>query len=154
REAEALLKKLKIIPLKQAVGGTAIDVETIVCRHPMVCFIDGLAYNNYPGARNRTRWEDVQELLNAGIKVVASINIQYVCELQDQIHAITGKRKAETVPIAFLRSASEIELVDAPPEEPMEHTQEEQLETRVREQRLSKLRELALVFTADVVDHE
>lgn len=149
-----LLRKLEIIPLQQVDGGTAMDVDAIVRRRPMVCFVDGLAYDNPPGTRNPTRWKDVEELLEAGIKVVGSINVQYIAELQDQIEDITGKRKPETVPISFLESASEIEIVDAPPEEPMERSPEEQREAQKREQRLSKLRELALLLVADVVDHE
>ena len=153
-DAAAILSKLEVIPLRQIGGGTEIDVDAIMRRCPMVCFVDGLAYNNAPGARNPTRWQDVQELLKAGIKVVASINVQYIAELQDQIEAITGKRRAETVPISFLESASEIEIVDAPPEEPMERSREEQIELQQREERLSRLRELALLLAADVVDHQ
>ena len=148
------LKTLEIIPLKRIDGGTAIDVEAIVRRHPMVCFIDGLAYGNPPGGRHPSRWQDVQEILTAGIKVVSTVNVQYIAELQDQIEAITGKRRAETVPISFLESASEIEIVDAPSEQPMERSPEEQLEAQKREQRLSRLRELTLVLAADVVDHQ
>src|SRR5947209_818459 len=77
-EVEALLRNLEVIPLDQRGDGTAMNVEAILKRQPAVCFIDGLAYDNPPGARNPTRWQDVQELLDAGIKVVASINIQYV----------------------------------------------------------------------------
>ncbi len=153
-DAKQLLSKLEIIPLKSFGSGTAIDVDAIIQRHPMVCFIDGLAYNNPPGARNPTRWQDVQELLTAGIKVIASINIQYIAELQDQIYSITGKRRHETVPISFLESASEIEIVDVPPEAPMDRSPEEQVEAQEREHRLSRLRELALVLAADVVDHQ
>jgi two-component system sensor histidine kinase KdpD len=154
RECEPLLKKLEIIPLKRVNGRMAIDVEAIVRRHPRVCFIDGLAYANPPGARHPTRWQDVQDLLTAGVKVVATVNVQYIAELQDQIEVITGKRRLETVPVSFLESASEIEIVDAPPEEPMERSAEEQLEAHKREERLSRLRELALVLAADVVDHQ
>jgi two-component system sensor histidine kinase KdpD len=153
-EAKALLSKLEIIPLQRLDGGTAIDVDAILCRHTMVCFIDGLAYDNPPGARNPSRWQDVQRLLLAGIKVVGSINVQHIAELQDQIEAITGERKTETAPLAFLKNASEFEIVDAPPEEPIERSPEEQIEARKRDQRLSKLRELALVFAADVVDYQ
>jgi two-component system, OmpR family, sensor histidine kinase KdpD len=153
-EVQALLRKLEVIPLKQVDQGVAIDVDAILKRRPAVCFIDGLAYNNPPGSRNPTRWQDVQELLNAGIKVVASINVQYVAELRDQVESITGKQIKETVPGTFIRSAGEIEIVDAPPEEPIERTPEEQVGAAKREQRLSKLRELALVLAADVVDHQ
>lgn len=144
-ECEPVLKKLEIIPLRQMNGGTAIDVDAIVRRRPAVCVIDGLAYANPPGARHPNRWEDVREIIEAGIRVVATVNVQYIEEFQDQIEAITGKRRAETVPMSFLQSASEIEIVDAPPGEPVEHSSEE---------RLSRLRELALVFAADVVDHQ
>ena len=153
-EIEALLKNLEVIPLKRVDGGTAIDLETLIRRHPVVCFIDGLAYNNPPGLRNSTRWQDVQDLLNAGIKVIASINVQYVAELQKDVQAITGREVAETVPVSFIESADEIEIVDAPPEEPMERSAEEQAMAQERERRLSRLRELALVLAADVVDHQ
>ena len=153
-EIEPLLKNLEVIPLKRVDNGTAIDLETLIRRHPVVCFIDGLAYNNPPGLRNSTRWQDVQDLLNAGIKVIASINIQYVAELQKEVEAITGKHVTETVPVSFIKSADEIEIVDAPPEEPMERPSEEQAEAQKREQRLSRLRELTLVLAADVVDHQ
>jgi two-component system, OmpR family, sensor histidine kinase KdpD len=153
-EVDALLRKLEVIPLKAAGSGFAIDTEQIIRRRPAVCFIDGLAYNNPPGLRNATRWQDVQDLVNAGIKVIASINVQYVAELGEQVQAIAGKRPAETVPISFIKTADEIEIVDAPPAEPMERSPEEQMEAQKREQRLSRLRELALVLAADVVDHQ
>lgn len=153
-EVEPILNKLEIVPLEHFENGTAIDVDAIIRRRPAVCFIDGLAYNNPRGARNPTRWQDVQELLKSGIKVIASINIQYIDEMRDRVAAITGKRASETVPLAFLRSASEIEIVDAPPEEPMERSPEEEVEIRKRQERLSRLRELALVLAADVVDEQ
>jgi two-component system sensor histidine kinase KdpD len=148
-EVEAVVRKLEVIPLK----GTAMDVEALLKRHPAVCFIDGLAYNNPPGSRNPTRWQDVQELLAARIKVVASINIQYIDELSEQVEAITGKHVTETVPVSFIKSADEIEIVDAPPEDPIERTSEA-LDPRRREYKLARLRELALVLAADVVDHQ
>src|SRR5207249_1828564 len=99
-DVEAVLRRLEVIPLKAIGEGTAIDMEALLKRHPAVCFVDGLAYNNPVGARNPTRWEDVQELRNAGIKVVASINIQYINELREQVEAITGKQVKETVPVS------------------------------------------------------
>jgi two-component system sensor histidine kinase KdpD len=143
QEVESLLDSLEVVPLKPVGEGIAIDVEALVRRHPAVCFIDGLAYNNPPGARNQTRWQDVEDLLHAGIKVIGSVNIQYVAELQEQVEAITGKHVTETVPMAFIKSAAEIEIVDAPPEEPGD-----------RQRRLSRLRELALVLAADVIDQQ
>jgi two-component system sensor histidine kinase KdpD len=153
-EVEDLMQKLEVIPLKTIDGGTAIDVEATLRRHPAVCFIDGLAYDNPPGLRNPTRWQDVQDLLQAGIKVIASINIQYIAELKDQVQAITGKSVTETVPISFIKSADEIEIVDAPEEDPRVRPPEERLEAQQRIQRLGRLRELALVLAADVVDHQ
>ena len=153
-EVEDILQKLPVIPLKQSTGGTAIDLEALLKRRPEVCFIDGLAYDNPPDSPNPTRWQDVQALLNAGIKIVASINIQYVAELQNQIESITGKKIRETVPISFLQSAGEIEIVDVPPEQPIAHTAGVEPDVRHREQRLSQLRELALLVAADVVDYQ
>ncbi|MBV9745953.1 MAG: sensor histidine kinase KdpD, partial [Acidobacteriia bacterium] len=103
-EEAALLQKLEVVPLKPVNAGSAVDVETLLRRHPAVCFIDGLAYDNPSGARNPTRWQDADELLRAGIKVIASINIQYVAELSQQVEAITGKHVTQTVPVAFIKS--------------------------------------------------
>ena len=153
-EVVPILGKLEVVPLKNVGDATAIDVERILARHPAVCIIDGLAYNNPPGQRNATRWEDVRDLLNSGINVLASINIQYISELTVQVEAITGKHVTQTVPLAFIQGADEIEIVDAPPMAPLERSPDEQLQARKSEERLSKLRELALVVTADVVDSQ
>jgi two-component system, OmpR family, sensor histidine kinase KdpD len=152
--AEELLRKLEVIPLKQVGECTAIDVATIARRNPSVCFIDGLAYDNPPGLKNHARWQDVQELVSAGIKVIGSINIQYIEELREQVEAITGKHVTQSVPLAFIRSADEIEIVDAPPEESLERSPEEQVAADRKQERLTHLRELALVLAADVVDHQ
>ena len=153
-EVEPILRKLEVIPLKKVGNGSAIDVDALIARHPSVSVIDGLAYNNPPGLRNPTRWQDVRDLLDAGIHVIASINVQYIAELREQVEAITGKHIDQTVPLPFIQAADEIEIVDAPPVEPMEHSPDEQLQARQYEERLSKLRELALVVTADVVEHQ
>jgi two-component system, OmpR family, sensor histidine kinase KdpD len=153
-EVEPLLRKLEMIPLKAVGGGSAIDMDALIRRRPSVCIIDGLAYDNPPGLRNPTRWQDVKDLLEAGIQVIASINIQYVAELREQVQAITGKHVNQTVPLSFIQSADEIEIVDAPPEAPMERSPHEQIEIQKQQERLSKLRELALVVTADIVDYQ
>jgi two-component system sensor histidine kinase KdpD len=153
-EVEKLLQKLDVIPLKTFGQDSAMDVEALIRRHPAVCVIDGLAYDNPPGARNPTRWRDVEELLKAEICVISSINIQYVAELRDQVEAITGKHITQTVPISFIKSADEIEVIDAPPEQPIERLPEQQVDAAKRGQQLSKLRELTLVLAADVVDHQ
>ncbi|MBZ5494494.1 MAG: hypothetical protein LAO76_26520 [Acidobacteriia bacterium] len=154
REAEPLVQQLEVVPLKEMGQGAVIDIEALIQRHPEVCLIDGLAYDNPPGARNKTRWEDVRDLVQAGIKVVASVNIQYIAELQQQVETITGKHVTQTVPIAFIRSANEIEIVDAPALEALARTPDEQAGLERRQRQLLKLREMALVLAADVVDHQ
>jgi len=153
-EVDAVLQKLELIPLKRGNGGTEIDVGAILKRCPAVCFIDGLAYDNPPGSRNSSRWQDVQELLDAGTKVVASVNVQYVDELREDVESITGRRIKETVPASFIKSADEIEIVDAPAGEPIQRSGESLAGERTRGQQLARLRELALVLAADVVDHQ
>jgi two-component system sensor histidine kinase KdpD len=153
-EVAAVLQRLEVIPLKRLDGGTEIDVGAILKRSPAVCLIDGLAYDNPPGSRNPSRWQDVQELLDAGIKVIASVNIQYVDELRADVESITGKHIRETVPVSFIKSADEIEIVDAPAGEPVERSGAGFGDGRGRGQQLARLRELALVLAADVVDHQ
>lgn len=152
-EATELLKCLEVIPLKAAGEGTAIDVEAILRRRPAICIVDGLAYDNPPGSRNSARWQDVQDLVDAGLKVIGSINIQYIGELREEVEAITGKHVTQTVPIAFIKSADEIEIVDVPAANPAGTSEDESLAER-RSQKLAKLREMTLVLAADVVDHQ
>lgn len=154
-EAQArLLQKLELIPLKQIDNGPVLDTDTILKRKPTVCLVDGLAYKNPPRARNAKRWQDVQELLDAKISVITSINIQFIEELQPRIEAITRKRAADSVPQSFIGSADEIVVVDAPPEICFLRSAELGMDSRVLEQRLSELRELALLLAADVVDRQ
>ena len=142
-EVQELLSKLEVIPLRVVGTENAMDMDKLLRRRPAVCLVDGLAYDNPPRTRNATRWQDVTELLTAGISVLATINVQYVAELSEQVEAITGKHVTQTVPVAFLKSADEIQIVDAPPEE-----------SAKGEQRLSSLRELTLVLAANVVDYQ
>jgi two-component system sensor histidine kinase KdpD len=154
QEVEELLGMLEVIPLKQVAAGSMVDVDALLERRPNVCFIDGLAYDNPPGSANRTRWEDVLQLVEAGIKVVTSINIQYIAELREQVEAITGKSVTQTVPITFVRSADEIEIVDAPAFEAYRRSPDEVAGIKDQQRQLLKLREVALVLAADVVDHQ
>lgn len=152
-ELQTVLDKLEVVPLRKYSSGTAMDIDGILRRRPAVCIIDGLAFKNPPELRNQTRWQDARELVHAGIKVIGSINIQYVEELCRQVEAITGKHVDETVPVSFIKSADEIEIVDAPPEEPIERSPEQKkINAAPRQQQLSILRELTLVLAADVVD--
>ncbi|MGH9565317.1 MAG: universal stress protein [Candidatus Angelobacter sp.] len=153
-EVEAILHKLEVVPLKEIDGGTVLDVDMLLQRHPAVCIIDGLAYDNPPGSRNKTRWEDARQLVQAGLKVISAVNIQFITELCEEVEVLTGKHVTETVPVAFIRSADEIEIVDAPPLQDIQHSPSEQEKIENRQQKLLRLREMALVLAADVVDQQ
>ncbi|MBZ5608827.1 MAG: sensor histidine kinase KdpD [Acidobacteriia bacterium] len=155
-EIEALLAKLEVIPVIMAGDVPVMDVAAILKRHPGVCLVDGLAYDNPPGFANPSRWQDVQQLLEAGISVVTSVNIQYIDELADRVARITGKQVTQTVPRTFLNSADEMVVVDAPPEMLITRTAEGEPEAGAssQAQKLSELREIALLLAADVVDQQ
>jgi two-component system sensor histidine kinase KdpD len=115
-----------------------IDVENILRRRPQICLVDGLAYDNPPGSRNAHRWQDVEELLAAGINIVGSVNLQYIEDQREAVEKLTGKRVTQTIPREFLNTADEIVIVDAP--------------TETAPERRTALRELALVLSAEVID--
>ena len=137
-DIEPLLASLEVIATLHAKSGQAMDVSAILARRPQICLVDGLAYDNPPGCRNAHRWQDVEELLQAGITVVGSVNLQYIEDQRDAVEKLTGKRVTQTIPREFLNTADEIVIVDAPTE-------------RARERR-TVLREMALVLSADVID--
>ncbi len=181
-EVEALLQKMPVIPLRTIGGVPTMDVEAILRRHPQVCVVDGLAYDNPPGSPHSKRWQDVEHLLSEGIAVIATVNLQHIEERREQVERITGKRVKETVPESFLRNADEIEIVDAPPDFCLQHVASplalaidnyinghndfclqrdpsplaagETRATTSLPQQLSGLREIALLLAADVVDHQ
>ena len=115
-EVESLLGSLEVVPLKSVDDTMVMDLPEILKRHPSVCLVDGLAYDNPHGCTNPYRWQDVEELLEAGISVITSVNIQYIDELRERVERITGKKVTQTVPRQFLNSADEIAVVDAPSE--------------------------------------
>jgi two-component system sensor histidine kinase KdpD len=133
-----VLVKLEIIASQSINGVPVIDVPAILRRRPQVCLVDGLAYDNPPGARNAKRYQDVEELLKAGISVLTSINIEYIEEQQPVIQRITGHTSTQTVPQRVIDAADEVVVVDAAVSAPQ----------------LSQLRERALLLTADVVDRQ
>jgi two-component system sensor histidine kinase KdpD len=135
---QPLLSSLEIIPTLNIKNVPVIDVQAILQRRPQVCLVDGLAYDNPPGSRNAHRWQDVEELLSAGITIVASVNLQYIDDQRAAAEKLTGKRVTQTIPREFLNTADEIVIVDAP--------------TEGATQRRSALREMALVLSADVID--
>jgi len=153
-ESAAVLSKLEVIPLHEVDGVRVMDTPAILTRHPSVCLVDGLAYDNPPGSKHTSRWEDVNELLDAGISVITSVNIQYIDDLRERVQRITGKHVTQTVPRSFLNSADEIVVVDAPPEMCIGRDGPVSGGSAGPEQRLSELREIALLLAADVVDKQ
>ncbi|MDQ1067078.1 sensor histidine kinase [Streptomyces canus] len=141
---------------------TEMDVDAVLRRAPAVALVDELAHTNIPGSRNAKRWQDVEELLAAGIDVVSTVNIQHLESLGDVVEAITGVRQQETVPDEFVRRAEQIELVDMSPQalrRRMAHGNIYQpdkvdaaLSNYFRPGNLTALRELALLWVADRVD--
>src|SRR6202050_4032540 len=154
REIECVLSKLEVIPLREVDGVAVMDTAAILKRHPSVCLVDGLAYDNPPGSPHSSRWEDVNELLDAGISVISSVNIQYIDELRERVQRITGKIVTQTVPRSFLNSADEIVVVDAPREMCISRDGQMGGGTAGPQQKLSELREIALLLAADVVDKQ
>ncbi len=153
-ETQDLLSKLEVIPLREVNGVYVMDTPAILKRHPSVCLVDGLAYDNPPGLAHASRWEDVNDLLDAGISVITSINIQYIDDLRERVQRITGKNVTQTVPRSFLNSADEIVVVDAPPEMCIAKEGQTGEGGSGPEQKLSELREIALLLAADVVDKQ
>lgn len=143
-EVMQVLRTLEIIPTREAAGVPVIDVPAILARRPQACLIDGVAYDNPPGSRHRKRYEDVEEVLEAGISVLTSINLEYIAEQQEFVRGILGRTKVETVPQAFIDRADEVVIVDAPAE----------AGAKIDAAQLSQLRQRALLLTADVVDRE
>jgi two-component system, OmpR family, sensor histidine kinase KdpD len=142
-DVAAAIRTLPIIPTSSPLGVPVVDVAAVVARRPQVCLVDGLAYDNPPGSRHARRYEDVEELLEAGISVMTTINLEYIAEQQAFVRAIVGRTKADTVPQAFIDLADEVVVVDAPPDEARRGAHE-----------LSPLRQRALLLTADVVDRQ
>ena len=141
-----------------------MDLDAVLARHPAVALVDELAHTNVPGSRNEKRWEDIDELLAAGIDVISTVNIQHLESLNDVVERITGVTQRETVPDAWVRGADQIELIDMHPEalrRRMAHGNiypSERVDTALahyfRVGNLSALRELALLWVADRVDEE
>ncbi|UPT45189.1 sensor histidine kinase KdpD [Streptomyces sp. WAC00303] len=141
---------------------TEMDVDAVLERAPAVALVDELAHTNVPGSRNAKRWQDVEELLRAGIDVISTVNIQHLESLGDVVESITGVRQRETVPDEVVRRADQIELVDMSPQalrRRMAHgniyrpdKMDAALSNYFRPGNLTALRELALLWVADRVD--
>jgi two-component system sensor histidine kinase KdpD len=155
-DLQQIVHTLEVIPLKQVEGVSVMDLDAILRRQPKVCLVDGLAYDNPPGLRHERRWQDVAQLLDAGISVITSVNLQHIAEMGPQVEAITGKHVTQTVPLSFLQTADEIVVVDVPPESCMTVSEDGHSPKphRLSQHQLSELREIALLLAADVVDKQ
>src|SRR5499427_6029573 len=165
-ETEALLAGLEVLPRRAvAYRGTtlsAFDLDAALARHPALILMDELAHTNASGSRHAKRWQDVAEVLDAGIDVYTTVNVQHLESLNDVVAQITGVLVRETVPDHIIEQADEVELIDLPPDDLLQRLREgkvytsQQAEQAIhnffRKGNLIALRELALRRTADRVD--
>lgn len=139
-----------------------LDVPAVLSRRPQVVLVDELAHTNTPGSKNSKRWMDVEELLDAGVTVITTVNVQHLESLNDVVAQITGIEQHETVPDEIVRGASQVELVDITPEalrRRLSHGNvyastkiDAAMSNYFRRGNLTALRELALLWLADQVD--
>ena len=162
----ALLEGLEVLPRRRIpYRGTTfeeMDVDAVLARRPRVAVVDELAHTNIPGSRNAKRWQDVEELLDAGITVLSTVNVQHLESLNDVVETITGVPQRETVPDEVVRAAEQVELTDITPEalrRRMAHGNiyapdkvDAALGNYFRVGNLTALRELALLWLAGKVD--
>jgi two-component system, OmpR family, sensor histidine kinase KdpD len=165
-ETEAMLRDLPLLPRRPIYYKGRIlsemDVDGLIARRPKLALIDELAHTNAPESRHEKRWQDVEEVLAAGIDVYTTLNIQHIETLNDTVTRITGVRVRETVPDHVFAAADEIELVDLPPEELLTRLREGKVYVQDQAARavqnffakgnLTALRELAMRAAADQVD--
>jgi len=166
-ETHALLSGLSIITRKEinyrGIAVQEMDIDAILARRPQIVLVDELAHTNAPGSRHPKRWQDVQELLEAGMDVFTTCNVQHIESRADTVRQITGAEIRETVPDSVLDTA-EIELIDLPPAELLQRLEEGKVYVPeraaaaagnfFRESNLTALRELALRLVADHVGEE
>ena len=162
RDTMAKTAGLEMVPTRSSTVGGAVfqemDTHAILVRNPVICVVDELAHTNVPGSTRTKRWEDVQVLLEAGIDVMTNMNIQHLESLNDHMFRITGIRVRETVPDWFIKTASEIIMVDATTGALLNRLRrgviyapekaQRALENFFKESTLAALRELALRQTA------
>ena len=167
RTAE-LLEGLEIVPRRtvtyRGAAFTELDVDAVIARRPSVALVDELAHTNAPGSRNAKRWQDIDDLLDAGIDVISTVNIQHLESVNDVVQHITGIPQRETVPDEVVRRADQVELVDMAPEalrRRLAHGNvylpekvDAALANYFRVGNLTALRELALLWLADEVDEQ
>ncbi|MGV9211000.1 DUF4118 domain-containing protein [Micromonospora sp. RB23] len=164
----AMIGDLEQVPRRtmtyRGVEFTEMDVDAVLARRPQIAVVDELAHSNVPGSRHDKRWQDVQELLDAGIDVLSTVNVQHLESVNDVVAQITGTTQRETVPDEIVRAAEQVELVDMTPEalrRRMAHGNiyrpdkiDAALGNYFRVGNLTALRELALLWLADKVDEQ
>ena len=165
-QTAALIDGLEVVPRKRleyrGASFEEMDVDAVLARKPQIALVDELAHTNVPGSRNDKRWQDVAELLDAGIDVISAVNVQHLESVTDVVEQITGVVQRETVPDAVVRAADQVELVDMTAEalrRRMAHGNiyppekiDAALTNYFRAGNLTALRELALLWLADKVD--
>jgi len=168
KETEALLAGLEVLPrLKVDYRGTELeemDIDGVIARRPRLVLVDELAHTNAPGSRHPKRYQDVEEILNAGIDVYSTVNIQHLESLSDVVRQITGVSVREKIPDRMIDEADEIELIDLPTDELLKRLRDGKvyisdqairaLEKFFRKGNLTALRELSLRRAADRVDNQ
>jgi len=168
KEIEVLLSGIPSIPRKQIKYGKIMleemDLDEVLRRKPEYVLVDELAHTNMPGSRHEKRYQDVEELLKAGINVYTTLNVQHLESVNDVVYQITGIRVKETLPDRILQMADKIELVDLPTEELLQRLREgkvyipEKAKTAIlkffKESNLLALREITLRYTAHRVDYD
>jgi len=167
-ETEELLEGLEVLPRKRVeyhnVVLLELDVDAILIRRPQLVLVDEFAHTNAPGSRHPKRYQDVEEILDAGIDVYTTLNIQHLESLNDVVAQVTGVIVRETVPDRAIDEASEIEVIDLPPDELLVRLQEgkvyvpEQAARAIqkffRKGNLTPLREMSLRRAAERVDDQ
>ncbi|HET6501576.1 MAG TPA: DUF4118 domain-containing protein, partial [Amycolatopsis sp.] len=165
-KTEQMLDGLEVVPRRivpyRDTEFTELDVDAVLTRRPEVVLVDELAHSNVPGSRHAKRWEDIEQLLDAGIDVLSTVNVQHLESINDVVERITGIRQHETVPDEVVRRAEQIELVDITPQALRRrlahgniypaHKIDAALGNYFRPGNLTALRELALLWVADQVD--
>lgn len=168
KETAALLEGLEIVPRRTVMYRETrfeeLDVDAILARRPQIVVVDELAHTNAPGSRHAKRYQDVLELLDAGIDVYAALNVQHLESRKDSVEAITQISIRETVPDSIIERANQVELVDIAPPDLLKRLKEGKVylgenaaraaQNFFREDKLTALREIALRLTAERVDQD
>jgi two-component system sensor histidine kinase KdpD len=166
RKTASLIEGIEIVPPRylkyRGASFAELDVPAVLARRPQVALVDELAHTNTPGSKNAKRWQDVEELLDAGITVISTVNVQHLESLNDVVAQITGIEQKETIPDSIVRAAAQVELIDITPEalrRRLSHGNvyasdriDAALSNYFRPGNLTALRELALLWLADQVD--